>query len=380
MNNQFKKKICIITTVHPANDTRIYFKEILSLVNAGYFVDYIVKESPYCYSHPNINYIFLYEGNGLYMRLKNLFRALRIAVKLNDAIYHFHDPELIPVGLLLKLFLRKKIIYDIHEIHYDEIKYKPYLPKAVAIMVSYIFFLIERFAMKFFDKNILAEEKYMDYFSGEKSVVVQNFIPEKYVLNGYTVKKTTFEELQLVYLGSITRVRGIHEMLNFAKILASEIKFTFHLIGPFHPSDLEHQVRDFISANNLAQYFRIYGRMSFPEAQEIVKTCDIGLIFLHPIINNITILPTKLFEYMGNGLAVVMSDFPLWKQFNDKHNCGIVLDIFNLELEMDKVLRFLSDAEKIEEIKKNNIRTVRENYVWEVEEKKLLSVYSELEE
>ena len=42
------------------------------------------------------------------------FRCFWLALKTNSKIYHFHDPELIPYAILLRLF-GKKVIYDVHE-------------------------------------------------------------------------------------------------------------------------------------------------------------------------------------------------------------------------------------------------------------------------
>ncbi len=45
---------------------------------------------------------------------KVIWRVYQMAVKEDALVYHFHDPELIPIGLILKL-RGKKIIYDVHE-------------------------------------------------------------------------------------------------------------------------------------------------------------------------------------------------------------------------------------------------------------------------
>lgn len=372
------KKICFITTVHHAYDTRIYFKEILSLVKAGYFINYIVKENSFNTEVPNIKLYPLPNRQGIWNRLKNVFIASKLAIQLNSRIYHFHDPELIILGLILKIFYRKVVIYDIHEIHFDEIKHKPYLLKPIALIISAIYQLIELIATKIFDKNILSETMYRNYYKGDNFLVVQNFILSKYIIEEKQVVKESANELNIVYIGSITEIRGIFEIINFATMIKALPNVTIHLIGPFDAQGLEKKVRELINHRDLNHMFKIYGRLHFPQAHAIARKCDLGLIFLHPILNNLTILPTKLFEYMGNGLAVIMSNFPLWVQFNENYQCGLTIDIFNLTRQKSGLLEFLSNKDKMNKIKQRNLNTVREKFVWEIEEKKLLNLYSQL--
>ena len=107
-------KICHLSTVHSAGDTRIFHKECMSLAKAGYSVYFVVTAE----GNKEVNGVRIVP----LPRVKN--RILRISVKsalalyksfkVGACIYHFHDPELIPVGLILKL-LGKKVIYDVHE-------------------------------------------------------------------------------------------------------------------------------------------------------------------------------------------------------------------------------------------------------------------------
>ena len=120
------RKVCHLSTVHQPHDTRIFHKEIFSLANAGYFVIYIVRKGTQVLDHPRISYKFLEDPKNLVDRIINVLKAFRIALSTKCSIYHFHDPELIPIGLLLKLLTRKKIIYDIHELYSDALLYKSY--------------------------------------------------------------------------------------------------------------------------------------------------------------------------------------------------------------------------------------------------------------
>ena len=95
-------KIAHISTVHPAFDGRIFHKECTTLAQAGHDVHLIIQHTkaevvngvkivPLPKFSNRINRII--EGNKL---------ALQRALEIDAQVYHFHDPELLPVGLKLK--------------------------------------------------------------------------------------------------------------------------------------------------------------------------------------------------------------------------------------------------------------------------------------
>ena len=59
-----------------------------------------------------------------------VWRVFVAAFKSKADLIHIHDPELIPVGLVLRL-MGKKVIYDAHEDLETQIRAKYWLPKVV---------------------------------------------------------------------------------------------------------------------------------------------------------------------------------------------------------------------------------------------------------
>ena len=108
-------KVCQLTNVHSPLDQRIYYKEAFSLAAAGYEV---------CVAGPGpsdmegvrggVRVVTVPRGRGVSGRLVNALALFRKAASMRADIYHFHDPELLPLGLLLRL-TGGKVIYDCHE-------------------------------------------------------------------------------------------------------------------------------------------------------------------------------------------------------------------------------------------------------------------------
>ena len=108
------KIVCILTSVHPAFDVRIYHKEAKTLVQAGYNVTLIAQNNK-DEIVDGVNIIALPKPKNRFVRIFGLtWRVFCLALGQHAGVYHFHDPELIFIGVLLRL-LGKKVIYDVHE-------------------------------------------------------------------------------------------------------------------------------------------------------------------------------------------------------------------------------------------------------------------------
>ena len=58
----------------------------------------------------------------------------------------------------------------------------------------------------------------------------------------------------------------------------------------------------------------------------ILAEADVGIVCFLPDPNNVNAGPTKLFEYLGAGLPVIASNFPLWRDTIEGNGCGICVD------------------------------------------------------
>ncbi len=54
-----------------------------------------------------------------------------------------------------------------------------------------------------------------------------------------------------------------------------------------------------------------------------IAQCHAGLAILGPIPNNVESYPAKMFEYLGLGIPVIVSNFSLFQDVVERYQCGL---------------------------------------------------------
>ena len=361
-------RICHITTVHTTFDVRIFHKQCRSLSDAGYEVYLIAKAETDQVRDGVMIKAVPPDGS----RFNKSIRALKIARSIKAKVYHFHDPELLPVGVLLKILTPAKIVYDVHE---DVAKHalgkswwSPWKRKVFAFVLN----TVEWLSHWFFDLIICAEDSYLSKFH-KTSVVIHNY-PLLVEWNGSSSKTT-----DLIYVGTVRRKRGIFEMIKAVELLIRRKRqVTLEVIGPFFPSELREETEELLVQTRLSKNISISGALDHRQIFEHIAGARIGLALLHPDSNYIHSLPTKMFEYMMFGLPVLVSDFPLWREIVEREGCGLCVDAQNPEAVAAAVQKILDDEKQTEQMGRQGRRAVREKYNWQIEEKRLIECYQNL--
>ena len=136
-------RVCHLTSVHIPLDTRIFEKECQSLVAAGYDV-HLVAPATESTRMRGVTIAAVPRARGRLSRaLVTTTRVLVQALRARAHIYHFHDPELIPVGVVLRM-LGKHVVYDAHEDVPADILDKPYLPRWLKAGLARVMDVVER--------------------------------------------------------------------------------------------------------------------------------------------------------------------------------------------------------------------------------------------
>lgn len=362
-----------LTTVHPPFDTRIFHKQAKTLVEAGYKVTLIAQHEQ-DEIVDRVKILALPKPRNRFTRIFGLtWRAFRLAWKQRADVYHFHDPELLLVGILLKLFTKGKVIYDVHEDVPQQILTKYWIPTLFRRSLAFLLNIMEKLAARFLDAVVVATEGIAEKFSKHNPIVIHNY-PDLAMLPTVQSASAGGNERVLIYVGGISRLRGAIEMVDALECLSNIDKLRLDLIGRFEPACLEAELR---KAQGY-QHVRFLGWLSPEKVYERLAQADIGLVCLHPEPRYSVALPVKLFEYMAAGLPVVASNFPLWEDIVQGNRCGITVDPLDPREIAEAIEHLLKTPKLRKEMGENGRKAVEEKYNWGAEEKKLLGLYEEI--
>jgi len=369
------KKVCHITTVHSPFDDRIFQKECKTLAKAGYEV-YLIAQHDKEETVDGVHIIPLPNTRNRYQRILLLpIRALNIALNLGADVYHFHDPELLPVGILLKLFSRKKVIYDVHEDYSKQILSKPYIPRILRKSIAYVVKMLEYISSLFFDSIVTATDDILRNFSyHKKAISIKNFPIIENFSDTKKVNGSRKDVFNLIYIGGLTEERGIIEVVRALEFVNSKKQLKLILCGKFTPPDLEVKVRS-LKGFEKVEYL---GWVDFGKIPDFLNKADAGIVCLHPIPNYLTSLPVKLFEYMLAGLPVIASNFPLWKEIVEGNNCGICINPLDLKDIAEAIKYLIEHPDEARKMGENGRKVVLEKYNWQKEGEKLIELYEKL--
>ena len=367
-------KICVLTSVHNAFDIRIFHKECKTLAKAGYDVTLIVQHD----KDEVVDGIRIASlprpKNKLERMTRTVWLAYRKAFKINADIYHFHDPELIPIGLLLKLH-GKKVIYDVHELVYFDLGDKKWLKYKFALrVIQILYYILEKISVKTFDQLILAEDGYLEYFKAEhgnidKYLILQNFAVLS-IIDGTEPLAAKKSKPILIYAGGLAETRGIRELVKTMGIIKDKAELL--LLGAWESKQLE----DKCSSYSGWRHCRYLGFVPLREVYGHMKAADIGLAILSPVKNNLTSLLIKTFEYMACARPMVMSNFPIWMEVFSE--CAVFADPNDPNDIAEKILYLLDHPEEAKRLGKRGRELVETKYNWETESQKLIRFYEEL--
>ena len=359
--------ICHITSVHPRYDIRIFIKECKSL-SSEHKVSLIVADSLGDEINDNIT---IYDTSKVAGgRLKRMYysakRIFARVLQLNPDVVHFHDPELINIGVKL-VRLGYKVVYDVHEDVPKQILNKHWIPGFLRPLISKLVMHKEAKSSRIFAGIICATEIIANRFRqyNANTIAIHNYP----ILAELGMVESTWEEKSnhLCYLGSISETRGVLPLVNSLAVS----NLILDLAGPFSNSEIENKVKSSTGYSNV----NYLGILSRGDVKALLGKVKIGVVTLLPTPSYVESLPIKMFEYMLAGIPVLASDFELWRPIISGNDCGMLVNPEDSQQIAEACAKLLNDDTWARTLGENGRRAVLEKYNWEQEQLRLLAFY-----
>lgn len=296
------------------------------------------------------------------------WRMFRAVLMRRPKIAHFHDPELIPWGVLLSI-LGIRVVYDVHE-DYPEAVFENYrLPLWARKILPPVVRFIEWAATPFFSAIVTVTPQIQGRFPKGKSALVRNWpiISEFHQPFDLPMRERPPE---FAYIGTITLNRNILGMLS-AIDAVHETGARLRLAGDFPIQDDNEAARHH-PGWRLVNFEGWVGREG---VADILAKVRAGLVVLKPVEHEMLTLPIKLFEYMAAGLPVIVSDFPLWREIVDNAACGILVDPDKPDQIADAMRWMLENPDDAEAMGERGRAAILERFSWEQEAEVLIETY-----
>ncbi|GGR53956.1 glycosyltransferase WbpH [Deinococcus seoulensis] len=367
-------KIAVLTTVHPENDVRIYHKQAIS-ISAQHEVTLIAPKK----TKEKLkleNYIPLKNSKSRFSRLAIQKQAYNVVIKIRPDVIHLHDPELIFLGILLKLG-GYKIVWDVHESLPGQVLNKKWIPRHLRRPVSMIASGIEFLAGKFFDRIIVATQSIGKSFPAEKTFVIQNF-PILGEMHSHDSNRFSRSTPIFFHGGGLTEIRGIKEIIEAIYILNNEFKYPgiLRLVGKFESAYFE----DICRKSRGWKYVDYHEWVGREDLAKLLGSADAGVITFLPAPNHIDSQPNKIFEYMSASLPIIVSDFPSWKELiGSDEVSGLAVDPKD-PYKIAQAMKYLIDnPEESKSMGERGYEKVANYFNWGAESEKLKDIYSSLQ-
>ena len=363
-------RVCHMTSAHESTDIRIFQKECVSLAQTRKFDVYLVSKGS-SREEKNVHVIGLGTSSGRIMRMFTFSKKVyKEALSIDADIYHFHDPELLPYARKLKK-KGKIVFFDSHEDTSQQIMIKEYIPKALRKIISKLYYNYEtKICMEIDGVIFPCPVNGRHPFAGRanKQIYINNYPIIEQEYNEKNVNKA-----KSCYVGSLSEKRGVTTLLEAYKKFNDVA--TLVIAGKFETEEY----KCFLDKNGLLESVDYRGICNREQVNQIYKESIIGISNLHNVgqYPKLDTFPTKVYEYMSQGLAVIVSDYPYSRKVIEKEKVGFCADPENPE-DIARVVRILlSDRNNLLRMGKRGAELVKNYFNWYKEYEKLEFLYNE---
>lgn len=365
-------KVCHVTSLHKANDGRIFLRYCKSL--AKKYDVFLVAPNTETRIVEGVNVVGvpMPDINHRIKRWLQLKTILKPLYEIDADVYHFHDPELMKLGLKLKK-RGKKIIFDSHEDVLNQIKTKDYIPKPFRKLAEKLYGIHERRCLS----------KYTAVVSVTGYIVdrLKTINPNTYQITNYPVyEERHFEnrpwDRTICFAGLLCDDWMLKEIIS----VLPRVNAKMIIAGFYSGEDYLNELRALPGWANV----EFLGTLPHEKVVDFYNKSSIGIAiesYDNPNANYRTgsLGCTKIPDYMASGLPILVSNSEVWGGMVRKYNCGIAIENPKDSNEIAKVIsRLLDNKDMAKQMGVNSLAAFNDEFNWNSQEKIMFNMYDDI--
>lgn len=320
---EHKKRIVIASVLKPLNDTRMTEKMATTLAEDPLHEVHVIGFPSAMPADARITYHTFPAFKRLSLaRVLTPLRILRSLVRIKPAIVIVTTHELLAAAVITKMLLGTRVVYDVQENYYLNIKHTIAFPALLRAPIATYVRCKERMASVFVDRFILAEGVYAQQLG---------FVKDRFTLVLNKARRPGLETaqrlpMQLVFTGTLSRSTGVFRAIELAKKFhANDPKVKLQILGY---AAIEAERNELFKVVRSCQFLELVGGDKLVNHEIIVDAISragAGVIAYSPNPATAGRIPTKLYEYIGSGLPLIFIDSdPAWLELARHHNAKFV--------------------------------------------------------
>ena len=362
-----KKRILIASVLKPVNDTRMTGKIAQSLADTKQFDIHVTgfpaaqKNTPGFTVHP----LPFFKRLSL-QRLFIPWKIFRKAILIKPHLLIITTHELLLIAMFTRVATGCKVIYDLQENYFRNILFTKAFPFFIRPVIAFYVRMKELLCAPFVSHFFLAEKAYAKElsFSAARSTVLENKLKRPNISPSSRPDKN-----QLLFSGTLAESTGVFKAIEIAeKLHRADQNISLTIIGYCAQQALLERIKKVIAPHSFIRL--IGGNILVPHEQilEQIQVSGAGIIAYPYNPSTVHSVPTKLFEYLGFKLPIILIHHTPWVERCQSFHAAVVFDPDNLKPEA--ILRALKTQQFYD--------TAPNDVFWESEEPKLTKLISSL--
>ncbi|PYY61794.1 hypothetical protein DEJ17_03510 [Curtobacterium sp. MCSS17_011] len=358
-----------VSSAHPWVDNRVHLREAAAAADAGFRVRLIAVDSDLSAPATAVDVVRIPRRARARRMVVSSTQALVLALRSKARVVHLHDPELIWTIPVLRLAGRT-VVYDAHEDLPDQVWSKDYLSyrqRAVFAWLSHGLLRVAGTA----HRVVTATQWTGRRFPAGRRLAIHNF-PFARPEDDAQVSLEARPAL-VAHVGVLSRDRGIDVLASVVQQPSFPSGWCLEMVGSIDRSTSVEELRA-AEATGRAVHGGVVGPI---QARDLLLRARIGVVPFRRTPVTDQIFPTKLFEYLAAGLAVIATDNPLWRHLLRDVECVTFVPADDPAAIALAIRRYAEDPALLER-HGAEARRAAARFTWAPEAERLVAMYDEL--